>query len=109
VLPTSNNLTTRLTSVTGFGIEWDPRKIMVYGPIQIGTSAHPNFIPAKPSDLIVKPDEKTQVSIAVHDVVLKIEINGKTAKSGNYKISKEGPFSLKIKGTMTLEAPSLKD
>lgn len=109
VLPTSNNMTTRLTSVTGFGLEWDPRKMMVYGPIQIGTSAKPNFIPAKPSDLIVKPDEKTQVSIAVHDLVLKIEINGKTAKSGNYKISKDGPFSLKIKGTMTLESPSLKD
>lgn len=109
VLPTSNNLTTRLTSVTGFGVEWDPRKMLVYGPVQIGTSAKPSFIPAKPSDLIVHPEEKTQINISVHDIVLKIEINGKTAKSGNYKIPKDGPFLVKIKGTLTLESPSLKD
>jgi hypothetical protein len=109
VLPGANNLSTRITSVTGFGVEWLPKKCLVYGPLQIGSGSKPNYIPAHPTELVMHPEEKTQISIGVHDINLDIEINGKPTKKSNYKITKDGPFSLTVKGTLTLEGLTLKD
>lgn len=109
VLPGANNLNTRVTSSTGFGFEWLPKKCIVYAPLQIGSGSKPNYIPVKSTELVMHPEEKTQLSVGVHDINLDLEINGKPTKKSNYKITKDGPFTLTVKGTMTLENLTFKE
>jgi hypothetical protein len=110
VIPGLNNMVTHIVSHTGYGVEvQDEKKAEFLGPVQI-PDRKPYYVPAKKSDLVLKPGEKTAISITVKDVGLDIDVNGKHPISHTtFKISKDGPFAIIVTGTMTIESPTVKD
>ena len=44
-------------------------------------------------------------SVSVQDSTLEVFIDNKSDRKVSYKISKDGPFTIEIKGTMTIEDP----
>jgi hypothetical protein len=108
IIPGANNMVSHIVSHTGYGVEVNDKKCEVLGPVQI-PEKKPIFVPAKKSDQVIKPNEKTEIVVSVHDVQLDIEMNGKHPSRGNFKISKDGPMAIVITGTMTIESPTVKD
>ena len=110
VIPGQNNMVTHIASHTGYGVEiTDEKKCEVLGPTQV-PDRKPFYVPARKSELTLKPGEKTAVSITVKDIALDIDVNGKHPIShSTFKISKDGPFAIVVTGTMTIESPTVKD
>jgi hypothetical protein len=43
--------------------------------------------------------------VNIQDSTLELQIDGKTDRKTSYKIPKDGPFAIAIKGTLTIEDP----
>ena len=52
---------------------------------------------------------KHEVLVTVKESELHILVDGKKEKNSFAKITKEGPFTVEIKGTMTIEDPKAAD
>lgn len=93
---------------TGYGcIVTRDRECQVFAPAG-GWMSSESFFPSKHHALRL-PDGKAAILVTVQDTDkasrLEISVNNKRENLSNYRISRSGPFTIEISGTLTIESP----
>lgn len=97
------------TFCSGYGVLINDRECKVYTP-QGGFIGN-EYYPGLDHSTTLQPISKHQVMISVADkeggkgTALAIQVDGKKENNSNYKLNHEGPFTIEIKGTVTIEDP----
>jgi len=89
---------------TGYGFNIDGGSGKMFTPYNYtGT----NYRPWMEREVALTGD-KALVLLTINEGNLEMHLNSKREHRSNYKISKEGPFTIDIEGTMTIESPMAK-
>lgn len=92
---------------TGFGVIVKDKECAVYLPLNGMMGGWTgNDVFAYNDHTVPLPDgPKHLFAVSVQDSTVEISIDNKSDRKLSYKISKDGPFTIEIKGTMTIEDP----
>jgi hypothetical protein len=93
---------------TGYGcIVTRDRECQIFAPAG-GWMSSDSFFPSKHHSLRL-PDGKALILVTVQDTDkasrVEISVNNKRENLSNYRISRSGPFTIEITGTLTIETP----
>ncbi|HEY3320306.1 MAG TPA: hypothetical protein VGP72_07565 [Planctomycetota bacterium] len=117
---TSSSSTTTSKSnlgLTGYGMVFQGGKANLITPCQNYSSSYSYSV--VPSNTGFKPLVEREIAlvgalakdvllVSINEGACEIHLNGKKEKAFNYKVPKDGPFAIEVKGTATIEAPGAK-
>jgi len=98
----------------GFGVVVREQQCHVFVPLTSGMAGWPgndvypysdHTVPLKDAPKVDEKSQKHQFTISVADSTLEIQIDGKTDRRTSYRIPKNGPFVVEVKGTLVIEDP----
>lgn len=99
----------RYSFATGYGVVLSDRDCKVYTPQ--GGYVGNEYYPGLDHTTTLQPISKHLVLITVSEkeggkgTALAIQVDGKKENNSNYKLNKDGPFTIEIKGTVVIEDP----
>jgi len=101
----SSYSSTLYTYGSGYGLSIDKTEAVSYIPYGMMGN---RFMPIEDKGFKLDFPTKNQFQVSVTTNTLEYNVNGKRVHRSNYQISDEGPFTVDIKGTVTIENPQVK-
>lgn len=107
----STGLGSRFSFATGYGVIVKDQDCKVYTPQ--GGFVGNDYFPGLDHTTTLQSVPKHQVLVTVVDkdggkgTSLGIQVDGKKENNSNYKLNKDGPFTIEIKGTAVIEDPKV--